>query len=151
VLNLFSGIRFLFRWKEKPRLNPGEIDIMFLTHPKCRSTQIPSVSPNLMKKTLLRFLLAGLFACIFSMAAHAQIKKIPAKTLEITKDVTFFVVGQSAKLTGEAAKVAAPIMLKAAGKTAVFTLKQSKNVMLKAVIPASRQLIVKYLKYRLMP
>lgn len=104
-----------------------------------------------MKKLLIRSLLACLFICLFALAANAQIKKIPAKTLEITKDVTFFVVGQSAKLAGNAAEATGKAALKAAGKTAVFTLKQSKNAMIKAVIPASRKLIVKYLKYRLMP
>lgn len=104
-----------------------------------------------MKNIILRVLISGVFVCVFSLAASAQIKAVPAKTLEITKDVTFFVVGQSAKLTGQAAKAAAPVMLKATEKTAVFMLKQTKNMMIKAVIPVSRKLIVKYLKYRLMP
>jgi hypothetical protein len=104
-----------------------------------------------MKKILVQLIISGVFVCLFSFSANAQIKKIPAKTLEITKDVTFFVVGQSAKLTGQAAKAAAPVMLKAAGKTALFSLKQSKNVMIKAVLPLGRELIVKCLKYRLMP
>ncbi len=108
-----------------------------------------------MKKFLIKLAVSTLFVFIFSLSAHAQIKKVPAKALDITKDITYFVVGQSAKLTGEAAKAAAPIMLKSAEKTSVFLLRQTgnaaKNIMLKAVIPAGRQLIVKYLKYRLMP
>lgn len=104
-----------------------------------------------MKKIFLRLLFTGVFVCLFLVSADAQIKKVPAKTLEVTKDVTFFVVGQSAKLAGDAAEATGKAALKAAGKTAVFTLKQTKNAMLKAVIPASRKLIVKYLKYRLMP
>ena len=104
-----------------------------------------------MKKSFLKLVISAIFVFVFALTANAQIKKIPAKTLEITKDVTFFVVGQSAKLTGQAAKATTPLMLKAAEKTSAFMLKQTKNVMLKAVIPAGRQLIVKYLKYRLMP
>ena len=108
-----------------------------------------------MKKLLFQFLLLGVFVCLFSVAANAQIKKVPAKALDITKDITYFVVGQSAKLTGQAAKAAAPVMLKTAEKTSIFMLKQTgnaaKNIMIKAVIPVGRQLIVKYLKYRLMP
>ena len=96
-------------------------------------------------------MLMGVFVCLFSLTANAQNKNISAKALELTKDVTFFVVGQSAKLTGQAAKAAAPVMLKAAEKTSIFALKQTKNMMVKAVIPVSRKLIVKYLKYRLMP
>jgi len=95
--------------------------------------------------------MSGVFVCVFSLAANAQIKSIPLKTLKAAKDAAIIVVGQSAKLTGEAAKAAAPVMLKAAGKTTVFMLRQTKNMMIKAVIPAGRQLIVKYLKYRLMP
>ncbi len=104
-----------------------------------------------MKKFLLQLFVSAMFVCVFSVAANAQIKKVPAKALDITKDVTYFVVGQSAKLTGQAAKAAAPIMLKATEKTGVFILRQTKNMLIKAVIPAGRQLIVKYLKYRLMP
>lgn len=104
-----------------------------------------------MKKFLVQLLISGVFVCLFSLAANAQIKKIPVQTLKITKDVTFFVVGQSAKFTGQAAKAAAPVMLKTAEKTSVFMLKQTKNMMVKAVIPVGRQLIAKYLKYRLMP
>ena len=104
-----------------------------------------------MKKTLIKLIAAGLFVFAVSLTANAQIKKVPIKTLSIAKDVTYFVVGQSAKLTGEAAKTAAPIILKAAEKTSVFILKQAKNMLVKAVIPVGRQLIVKYLKYRLMP
>lgn len=104
-----------------------------------------------MKKLLLQLIVSAVFVCVFSISANAQIKTVPAKALEITKDVTYFVVGQSAKLTGQAAKAAAPLMLKAAEKTSVFALKQTKNMLVKAVIPVSRKLIVKYLKYRLMP
>jgi F0F1-type ATP synthase membrane subunit a len=108
-----------------------------------------------MKKTLIKLSVSAIFVFIFSLSANAQIKKVPAKALEITKDITYFVVGQSAKLTGEAVKAAAPVMLKTAEKTSIFMLRQTgnaaKNIMIKAVIPAGRQLIVKYLKYRLMP
>lgn len=104
-----------------------------------------------MKNILFKILITGIFVCAFSTIANAQIKKVPAKALDITKDVTYFVVGQSAKLTGQAAKAAAPIMLKATEKTGVFILRQTKNMLIKAVIPTGRQLIVKYLKYRLMP
>jgi F0F1-type ATP synthase membrane subunit a len=104
-----------------------------------------------MKKDLIKLVLSAIFVFIVSLSANAQIKKVPAKALDITKDITYFVVGQSARLTGEAAKAAAPIILKSAEKTTIFMLRQTKNVMLKAVIPAGRQLIVKYLKYRLMP
>jgi uncharacterized membrane protein YjjB (DUF3815 family) len=104
-----------------------------------------------MKKFLVQLFVSAIFVFIFSLSANAQIKKVPAKALDITKDITYFVVGQSAKLTGQAAKAAAPVMLKTAEKTSIFMLKQAKNIMIKAVIPAGRQLIVKYLKYRLMP
>lgn len=104
-----------------------------------------------MKNILIKLILSAIFVFIISLSANAQIKKVPAKALDITKDITYFVVGQSAKLTGEAARAAAPIVLKSAEKTSIFMLKQAKNMMIKAVIPAGRQLIVKYLKYRLMP
>lgn len=104
-----------------------------------------------MKKFLLQLFVSVVFVCLFSISANAQIKKVPAKTLSITKDVTYYIVGQSAKFTGQAAKAAAPVMLKGAEKTSVFLLRQTKNMMIKAVIPAGRQLLAKYLKYRLMP
>ncbi len=104
-----------------------------------------------MKNILIKLTLSAIFVFIVSLSANAQIKKVPAKALDITKDITYFVVGQSAKLTGEAARAAAPIVLKSAEKTSIFMLKQAKNMIIKAVIPVGRQLIVKYLKYRLMP
>jgi hypothetical protein len=104
-----------------------------------------------MKKLFVQLLVSAVFVCLFSLAANAQVQKVSIQSLKITKDVTFFVVGQSAKLTGQAARAAAPIALRAAQKTTVFTLKQTKNVVIKAVLPLSRELIVKYLKYRLMP
>jgi hypothetical protein len=104
-----------------------------------------------MKKLLLRFLITGVFVCLSAVAANAQIKSIPLKTLKVTKDVAVIVVGGSARLTAKAAQATGPILLKTTEKTAVFMLKQAKNMIIKAVIPAGRQLIVKYLKYRLMP
>jgi hypothetical protein len=125
---------------------------MIVTLSRCRSTQnLFSSIPAKMKKSLLKLFVSCLFVFIFALAINAQIKKVPAKALDITKDITYFVVGQSAKLTGQAVKATAPIVLKSAEKTSIFMLKQAKTVMLKAVIPAGRQLIVKYLKYRLMP
>src|SRR5882757_9056346 len=110
---------------------------MIRTLYKCRSTQISSLATSAkMKKSLLKIVVSSVFVFIFALSANAQIKKVPAKALDITKDITYFVVGQSAKITGEAAKAAAPLMLKAAEKTSIFMLQQTKNVMLKAVIPA---------------
>ena|ERR1700755_293999 len=104
-----------------------------------------------MKNLLIRAAIFSLFLFASSFSANAQINKVPAKALSVTKDVTFFVVGQSAKMAGEAAKASGKAALKASGQTSLFMLRQTKNAMLKAVIPAGRQLIVKYLKYRLMP
>jgi hypothetical protein len=104
-----------------------------------------------MRRLLFHLAVTGVLLFAFSLTANAQINKVPVKALSLTKDVTFFVVGQSAKLAGAAAKASGKAALKASGQTSLFMLKQTKNVMLKAMIPAGRQLIVKYLKYRLMP
>ncbi len=115
-----------------------------------------------MTKYLLRPCLLGLFFCVSYSFSNAQTQTVSEsnnqniivvgakKTAQITGKVAYFVVKETANVGWEvtkftakevAAPVASTILLKAPPKIAKYLLKKS--------LPASKKLIVSYLKYKL--
>ncbi len=111
-----------------------------------------------MKRILLQAFFVCAFALLLSISVNAQdkVKKnVALKTLNISKKVTYVVVGNSAKYTWKAAKftgkhVAKPIIVKSAPKVGKFMLKQSGTAIKKS-FPVGKKLFIKYIKYKFLP
>lgn len=98
-----------------------------------------------MKKKLIKLLFIGVFVFCFSLLANAQEKK--SMTVKVAKTAVI-IVGQTAKITFKAVKIAAPIAFKITEKTTVIGFQISKTLVEKG-LPVARKLLVTYLKTKL--
>ncbi|NNF00893.1 MAG: hypothetical protein HKN25_17890 [Pyrinomonadaceae bacterium] len=111
-----------------------------------------------MKTYLYKTLLTAVFMFIFSLSANAQDStktNAALRSLNVSKKVTYVVVGKSAKYTWKATKftagrVAKPIIVRSAPAVGKFMLKKSGYAAKKS-LPIARKLFIKYVKYKLIP
>ena len=110
-----------------------------------------------MKKIFYRILFLALFLLAGYISANAQTEKKDTvqRSFGATKKVAVIVIGKPAKYGYKATKftankIAKPIIVKSAPRVGQFVWKNSKSFT-KRIFPVIKTLVIKYVKYKLIP